>query len=238
MKNRKIAVLALLCVPLISCRQASPLVDLLVLVDVSESLDRATISQEPEVFLRFIEDDRPEYFPSGGFDVFVFDRDVERNRALRGEKYENFSSSDSKRQHEKFESKKKELANFLTAYCQRYPERKHTCIVKTMQLVPAFWSAASSGSHRRILIISDMLEDCYAKGDPSSKDELDARLRQSLQEYPLKKLGGEVISVVVGSPKPGIEINDLRNLWGSALSPSGALLTRIGPPTEHWPDFK
>jgi len=205
---------------------SAPGSELIVFCDVSASLKPEAIKAEPDLIFRFIANNT--WFPQGTFTVYIADRDVERQYMVSGEKKPSGRDEQNLIQAAQLRAKCEELKKKLAEYCTQNPPlaRNKTCLVKAIRVAPHLFNEKTPNGNRRILIMSDMLEDCYAQGDPKTPVELKTRIDRSLSQYQLASLNGlGVYAAILPSSSDRIEIDDLRTIWGSTLQAAHAALT-------------
>ena len=195
--------------------------DLLVYCDVSASLSKQMVEQEPAIIFRFIRND--VLFRSGHFAIHIADRDVETEPAVYGTKPPvDFLDEKLKRDAE-LKQKENQLSQALKEYEKSHSARTRTCLVKAIRSAPRLFAETSNSKHRRLVIVSDMLEDCYAQGDPRTPDQLRARIARSLKDYPLAPLSGApVTAVFISSAAEPMDLDVLRTVWTNTLEPAKA----------------
>jgi hypothetical protein len=124
---------------------------------------------------------------------------------------------------------REQLRERLLDYCKRHPVRNQTCLVKAIRSAPRLFSADSVMPNRRLLVVSDMLEDCYAQGDPKSLSQLRERIGRSLKDYQLPDLDGlRILAARIYSSKDPLDVDVLRVAWEQGLDSSHARFS-IGP---------
>jgi hypothetical protein len=204
--------------------------ELLVFCDVSASLKPEIIRSEADIVFKLINNDA--WFPNGRFAVYIADRDVERGFVLSGEKKHSGYDDENLEQHAQLKESRETLRRKLAEYCAHRAEsaRNKTCLVKAIRTAPRLFKETLPAGSRRILIVSDMLEDCYAQGDPKSAPELRARVARSINDYPLSvDLNGlGVFAAIVSSAADPLDVDILRTIWEKTLESTHARLT-IGP---------
>ncbi len=186
--------------------------DLIVMCDVSSSLTPALIEQEADDAFRFIKDERA--FPGGRYRIYIADRDVEQNLADSGRKLLLRHDDERWDQSRRLDARASLLKEKLRKYCRTVPSRDRTCLVQALGSVKRLFSG--SVGEKKVLILSDMLEDCGGEGDPKSLGELRHRIARSLKEDPLAALPGvQVFASVIRSP---LTIGMLDGAWQDALA--------------------
>jgi hypothetical protein len=199
----------------------TPKIELVVLCDVSASLKPEVIRSEAKVAFRFIND--PTLFPSGDFSIYVADQDVERGLMLEDKKVSSPYPDEALMEVQRLNSRQVDLENMLGNYFNTHRDRNKTCLVKAIRSSPHLFHDATRPENRRLLIVSDMLEDCVGTGDPKTEQQLRKHIQLSMKQYALPGLAGTgVIATVVPSTSEALDIDVLRNVWASALEPTHA----------------
>jgi hypothetical protein len=191
--------------------------ELIVLCDVSGSLSAQTIKAESKIIIRFVQNDTA--FRSGEFSVYPADRDVESATPYSRKKVFYEYKLEAEREVERLGQMEDPMAEFLGNYCKEHVIRNNTCLVKSLHGVLNLFSKQSKSVRRKILIVSDMLEDCRGIGNPRTSNELAARLEQSVKEFPLPDFSGvQVFAAVVPSARAPVDIDVLRAAWQKPMN--------------------
>lgn len=222
-----------------SCTTPSslPSVRLIVLCDVSQSLKNDVIASEASVISDLLKDNTDRsLFPRGSFAVYIADGDVERHKILNGKK-ESFSYANQQpaiEQTNKFATYESSLRNELITYSttssqdgdrpeeprstshsgRREQTRGRTCLLRSSGAAAALMTELPSAEgQERIIIVSDMLEDCLGEGDPKTPAELAVRLATAMKQYSLPDLKGvDIVGLALSTTNP-IQIQDVRAAW-------------------------
>lgn len=219
-RTREVVVLAVLALLPAACHKhghsvREPAGTLIVFCDVSTSLPIPVIRSEADRAFELIKNDTA--FRHGEFRIYIADRDIEQNLILKDQKTLERYAANIDRQNERLDGLRDELRGQLAAYAKEHSRNK-TCLVKALQSIDS--PANRSLGQRQVLIISDLLEDCYAEGDPRNPAALRERISRSLKEFPLPDLHGVRVFLAVISSS--IDVPVLRTVWTETLAQTGA----------------
>ncbi len=189
---------------------------LVVFCDVSASLKPETIYSEPDIIFQIIKSN--SLFPSGKFAIHIADRDVEQDPVVFGSKEITHYRDEELRQTDELNKIRDNLKQTLAQYCKQHPSRNKTCLIKAIHSVPRLFPDQTVSAGSRLLIVSDMLEDCYAQGDPGNADQLRSRIARSLKDYPIAGIAGlQVRAIVISSSSNRLDMDSLRTAWENVL---------------------
>ncbi|HYL74817.1 MAG TPA: hypothetical protein VEU96_11470 [Bryobacteraceae bacterium] len=200
--------------------------EVIVLCDLSLSLKPGEIDAEAAIAFRFIRSD--QLAPGGRFRVYIADRDPQRNLTLDGTKGTPYYEDEKEREASRLSKLEEDLRTKITSYTRTNPRVDTTCLFKALRIAPQLFVEQQEDEPRKILVISDMVEDCSNNGDPRNREELQRRMRAAGEQYPLSDMTGIDVFAAVPQGIGKVEIDWLRPEWTSTLHTAHAKSFKIG----------
>lgn len=212
-------------------------VELVILLDVSGSLEPAEVQGEAATVFRYLSDGG-RVPPGSHFMVFIADQDVERNLVASGKVGGDLSIHSATAGQGSVKVAGEELVNAqqllkqrLLHYVQsrRDGRMRQTCLIRALASVSDYILRATGP--KRVLLISDMEENCAGTNPRRASRRqtvIERRLAASLERYPLKGLAGVEVEAAFPKDSRAARIVDLKEPWTAVLVAAGVVAPKFG----------